>query len=223
MERAALLQEESTEREETSRVEGLVAPDGTEGMSLESATEIAAELGVEARYIAEAARSLQLERQLRSGGGLLGAPMSVDVVHSFPASISETDSSEFVDVLRRSTGHEGEVRQLLGAVEWATVGRITKTTVALRGAGNSSEVRVQADASGLAALTWIGTAALGGLAGLLGVSLVQPATTLGALGIVVVGISLGLVGARSIWSRVVHSIQGRALGLLDEVVRWVGG
>lgn len=223
VERAAALQDESNEASPRLETKELAHPDSDEGMTLQAVREIAAEVGVEPRFVEEAARSLQLRAQHSVSATVLGAPLRYDARGSFPQAPGGASLSQLVERIRAEMGHDGEAREILDSVEWATVGRMTKTTVALRDHDEGTDVQVRVDASGLAALTWVGSVGLGVLAGGAVASAVDPATTFGiatALGVGVGG-GIGLGMARAAWSRVGHSLQARARRLRDTVGRLV--
>lgn len=224
VERAAVLQEQSRDREAVVPREQLERPHLEEGMTLQAVQEIAAEVGVDPRFVEEAAQSLLLaKRSTGSEGVILGAPIGYEVVGVFPGLASEQARSQLIDEIRRSTGHEGEVREVLGAVEWATVGRVMKTTVAMRDVDGTTHVQVRVNASGLAAFTWVGSIGLGLLAGTGVVAVIDPITTLGLASILGAGGVLGVGTARAVWSRVGTSIWAGAQRLRDQVGEVLSG
>jgi len=224
VERATVLQEQSQDRETVLSSGQQERPRLKEGMTLQTIQEISAEVGVAPRFVEEAARSLLLDKgSAGSEGAILGAPVGYEVVGIFPGLASDQARSNLIDAIRRSTGHEGEVREVLGAVEWATVGRVTKTTVSIRDGDGTTDVQVRADASGLAAFTWVGSVGLGLLAGGVVAAVTDPMTTFGVASIMGAGGAVGVGAARAVWSRVGISIQAGAQRLRDEVGELLSG
>lgn len=219
VERAAALQDQSDDSSSAIQAHELEAPDSQEGMTLQAVREIAAEVGVEPRFVEEAARSLRLDERHAAASAVLGAPLRYDVRGSFSRQLADPTLSEAINLIRAQMGHGGEVREVLDSVEWSTVGRITKTTVALRDHDGETDVQVRVDASGLAALTWVGSIGLGVLAGGAIATVVDPATTLGVAATLGVAGSVGVGLARAAWSRIGRSLRARTQRLRDEVGR----
>lgn len=218
VERAAALQDQSDESSPGPKARELSAPASEEGMTLREVREIAAAVGVAPRFVEQAARSLRVGERHTISRAVLGASFRHEVRRAVPRQLNPSARSEVLDLIRVEMGHEGKVRELLDSVEWSTVGRTTTTTVALRDRDGETEVQVRMDASGLAAFTWLGSIGLGVLAGGAIVSVVDPATTLGVVGILGAGGGLGVGLARATWSRVGRLLRDRAQRLRDDVI-----
>lgn len=218
--RAIALQDRSVDIESDHVTQQLRDPTRREGLTLRTLREIAAEVGIDPRFVEEAALSLQYDAP-PSGPvtRLTGGPMRHEVGGTVQPLMTTSVRSELVDRLRRDTGHEGEVREVMDSVEWATVGRLTKTTVAIRNGEDATEVRVRVDGSGAAAFTWLGSIGVGVLASGIVAASIEPATTMGVVAMLGTGGGLGAGLARGVWSRVSRSIRERAERLRDELVR----
>ncbi|GEM_PF-1274557 len=191
-----------------------------EGMTLQSVKEIAAEVGLEPQFVEDAVRALRHEtRHASSRSSILGSPIRYATSATFSGRATDAVRSELIDLLRHDSGHEGEVHEVLNAVEYSTVGRVTKTTVSIGASDAATEVQVRVDASGLAALTGLGAIGGGLLSGIAMLAVADPATAFGTVSILAAGGALGLGAARAAWSRIGRSLQARGEGLRDEVGR----
>lgn len=218
--RAIALQDRSVGVESDHVTQQLQHPTRREGLTLRTIREIAVEVGIDPRFVEEAALSLKYEAP-PSGlvSRLTGGPMRHEAGGTVQPPLTTSVRSELVDRLRRDTGQEGEVREVMDSVEWATVGRPIKTTVAIRNGEDATEVRVRVDGSGTAAFTWLGSVGFGVLASGTVATSIEPATTMGLVAMLGIGGGLGAGLARGVWLRVSRSIRERAERLRDELVR----
>ena len=191
-----------------------------EGLTLQTLREIAVDVGLDPGFVEEAALSLRYDGP-PSGplNRLTGGPIRHEVGGTVQPPLTTSARSELMDRLRRDTGHEGEVREVMDSVEWATVGRLIKTTVAIRNAEDTTEVRVRVDASGAAAFTWLGSVGFGVLVGGAVATSIEPTTMMGLASMLGIGGGLGVGLARGVWARVSRSIRERAQQRRDELVR----
>lgn len=217
--RAIALQDQGVGLEFDHVPQQLQHPTRQEGVTLRTLREIAVDVGIDPRFVEEAALSLRYDAP-PSGpvSRLTGGPIRHEVGGTVQPPLTTSARSELVDRLRRDTGHEGEVREVMDSVEWATVGRLIKTTVAIRKGEDGTEVRVRMDASGAAAFTWLGSVGFGVLVGGIVATSIEPATTMGLLSMLGIGGGLGAGLARGVWARVSRSIRERAEKLRDELV-----
>lgn len=221
--RASELQDRAGEADGAPRLDGTVFPSPNEGLTLEAVREIAEGVGLESRFVDEAAASLPLDLKRSGLDRLMGGPIFQQVRSTLEGELAESARADFVDLIRQQAGHDGEVREVLGAVEWRSVGRMTRTTVALDPGEGSVTVRVREDASGLAAFTWIGSIAAGLVAGGIVIDTLQPASVLAVGAILAAGGLAGAGVARSIWSRATRGLRHRAERLRDEIGRFLRG
>lgn len=218
--RAIALQDQGVGLASDQVPQQLQHPTRQEGVTLRTLREIAVEVGIDPRFVEEAALSLRYDAP-PSGpvSRLTGGPIRHEVGGTVQPPLTTSARSELVDRLRRDTGHEGEVREVMDSVEWATVGRLIKTTVAIRTGEDGTDVRVRMDASGAAAFTWLGSVGFGVLVGGIVATSIEPATTMGLVSMLGIGGGLGAGLARGVWARVSRSIRERAEKLRDELVR----
>lgn len=90
---------------------------GGAGHSLAEIQQIAAEAGIDPDLVIQAAAALEAQR--RPGASiLLGAPTTFRFQRYVDGEVPESELGEIVRAIRRFTGQEGQVSQLLGSLEW---------------------------------------------------------------------------------------------------------
>ncbi len=190
------------------------------GMSLETIRDIAQEVGLEPRFIDRAAAAIA--RDVTVGKpGLLGGPLSHHLGDTFARSLTDGERTELLDVIRGVLRHEGVTNEVMGSLEWKTVGRMDQLTVTITSSDERVAVRVVSDASGLAALTWVGSIVTGLVVGGIVVSALQPASLLVAASILAAGGTAGVGVARAIWSATTGAFRRRAERLREEITRYL--
>ena len=189
----------------------------TDGLSLEAVRDIAQEVGLEPRFVDQAAASLALDPATK-GLKLLGGPRSHHVSDTFARTLTAAQQVELLDVIRGAVRHSGEVREVMGSLEWRTVGRMSQTTVTINSDDDSVAVRVFNDLSGIAVLTWVPAIVIGlGVGGIV-VDTLQP-SLLVTVSILGVAAAVGAGVARTIWSATTGFFRGRTERLRDEIAR----
>jgi hypothetical protein len=78
--------------------------------------EIAEEVGLETRFIDQAAASL-LRDPPGTGPGLLGGAVTYRVQDTFARTLTRAQQVELLDVVRGALQHQGEIRDVMGAAE----------------------------------------------------------------------------------------------------------
>ena len=188
-------------------------------MSLQVVRDIAEEVGLEARFIDQAAASV-LHDPPGKGPGLLGGAITHHVSDTFARTLTQSQNAELVDVIRKALRHPGEVRDVMGAVEWRSVGRTSSTTVTIHSQEESTSIRVFNDLSGLAAVIWIGPILTALICGSAIAAAVQP-TLMGALPILGGAALVGAGVARTIWSATRQYFRRRTDRLREEIASYL--
>lgn len=221
VQRASELQDQAGDLGAVAHLERPAVPSPATGLTLQAVREIADEVGLEPRFVEEAAASLAHDSERTGLSIVLGGPTQHQLRSTFRRRFAESERAELLDAVRRYAGHDGEIREVLGSVEWRSMGLVTGTTLAIDEGDDKIVIRVRADASGLAAFTWIGSIVAGLVAGGVAVGAVQPGSILGVAAIVGSGGAVGVGLARSLWSRAARRVQDRARRLQDEVGRFL--
>ena len=189
------------------------------GLPLQVVRDIAEEVGLHARFVDQAAASLLHDPPVR-GHGLLGGAITYLVADTFARSLTSVQRAELLDVIRGSLRHQGVVRDVMGSVEWSSVGRPTRTTVTVQSHDESVSIRVFTDLSGVAAMIWVVTIVSSlGVAGAI-VDSLQPSFA-AALPIFGIAGAVGVGLARTIWSATVRFFRRRTERLREEIASYL--
>ncbi len=187
---------------------------------MEAVRDIAGEVGLEPRFIDQAVASLAHDAAVKEFS-LLGGPLTHHLGDTFARTLTDAERIEVLDVIRGALKHQGAVNEVMGSLEWKTVGRMAQTTVTINSSDESVAVRVFGDLTGIAALTWVGSIAAGLAAGGIIVNSLQPDSLL--VGAAIVG-AWGAVGAgvaRTIWSATTRAFRRRSERLREEIARYL--
>ena len=120
---------------------------------------------------------------------------------------------------RRVLNHQGEMREVMGSLEWKTVGRVDQLSVTVNSTDESVSVRVFDDLSGVAALTWVASLTAGLVSAGIVVDSLQPDSMMVTASILGAGTTAGLGVARTIWSSASKAFRRRADRLREEISR----
>lgn len=192
----------------------------TSGLSLAEIQAIAREVGLDADKVARAAAALPTGGG-REGKGLLGGPVKYLYEAEVPGELAEGDMGRVLDTLRREVKHQGEAVDVLGALEWKSVGWTNQVHVTIAPRDGKTAVRILADRSATAVLATL-FPILGWLiaAGLTAGSLEAvglPAATIMGVGV------LGAAGTvRLLWRHTGRSLGRTLRGLMSGLTSEIG-
>ena len=192
----------------------------TAGLSLETVRDIAGEVGLERRFIDQAVASLAHDAAVKEFS-LLGGPLTHQLGDTFARTLTDAERIEVLDVVRGVLKHQGEVNEVMGSLEWKTVGRMAKTTVTISSSDEGVAVRVFGDLTGIAALTWVGSIATGLAVGGILVDSLQPDSLLVGAWILGAWGTVGFGVARTIWSATTRAFRRRTERLREEIARYL--
>ena len=188
---------------------------GSEGLSLQSVREIAAEIGIDPEFVNEADSALD-RNQGSTMAALAGGPVRHQSWSTYDRALSEEDVRQLIDRIRAASDRQGRVEASLGTVEWKSGGATSLAVTVTRHAAGT-DVRIMADRSGaLSPVIAIPTVASLAIAGII-VDGLQPGIG-GQLAILAGGIAGGLGVSRVIWRGMTTSFRQR-LGRVGASVR----
>ncbi|MDH5805783.1 MAG: hypothetical protein OEZ54_11450 [Gemmatimonadota bacterium] len=192
----------------------------SDGLTLETIQEIAKEVGLDPGAVSRAA-SLISQKPAGRWARIFGGTDKFQLEDSWTGSLDKEELGELLGTIRRITGHQGAVDEVLGALEWKTVGEVSQIAVSVSSRDGKTTVRIIGDRSAAGALTWVmpigGWLVVGGATG----GILAPDSFL--TGAVIFGTALagGLTTARILWknstmsfkeklNRLMHSIHEKA-------------
>lgn len=188
----ALILRRAMERQEDGAERG-------DGLALREVREIAREIGIDPDLVSEVAGQLPL-----TGGGAegrwLGEPMRYELRLSHDAPSTPEQLQDLMMQVRSITQQQGQVQEVLGALEWKAGADLDQVAVTARVRGNRTTVQIVADRSGAAAVSAIGFTALGLFAAAVTGSLVEPGL-IGGVALMTGGPAVGLLLGWATWKR----------------------
>ncbi len=200
-------------RAATLQEQGPDAPAQERSHTLTELEQVAVEVGIEPRYVAEAAAAVDAEPTAKRAP-LLGAPTSYQVGRIIEGEVPETEFGEMLDAIRRVTGRHGEVSRVLGAFEWKSGGLSGETYVAIAPRRGKTSIRLGGHYGAGAGVVYSVT-------GVIGAALVvgTSASTgspidLGTLAAVAGG---SYLAARTAWQVVAGRAERRLRKILEEI------
>jgi hypothetical protein len=191
-----------------------------DGLSLTEIQAVAHEVGLDPVVVEQAAALLRTG-DTSTLARVFGGPTTYELLHASEGEVPREEYGKVVEAIRRATSHQGDVTELLGSLEWKTVGEPSQIHVTVSPREGHTAVRVFADRGPAGLLTYL----LPGIAGLLAIgiggAILEPNTVVG-VGLLI-GASLGsaLVTGRTIWKATTarfRSRLGNLMGNLSQVV-----
>lgn len=188
-----------------------------EGLSLPMLADIADEIGVDREFVERAA--LALDSRTAAQSPIWGDPSVYECQLSSQRKYTPDELLRLIDVVRDSTQHQGSVQDVLGSLEWKTIGQVNEIAVIATSQEQGTSIRIIGDRGAAATLTW-GFSVAGGIvaAGITG-ALLSPDSLLVGIGILATGGTAGLGLGRALWARSTRKFQQRFMNLREELSR----
>jgi hypothetical protein len=176
--------------------------------SLESIQQIAEQVGIDPKFVADVAATLD---QPRGGSSLLGAPSGFRLTRRVegPQAI---DRASVLSTIRDHLPYgAGEMRAVGDGIEWHAGPADNKTVVAVAPSSDRTTIRVDVRQHGVKALAYIGGVSVGVLTG--GISIALWHAPGAAVAAAAIGASFA--GTRALWNRHVDGRRQLFRRLLD--------
>lgn len=175
---------------------------GGQGLTLEEIQSIAREAGIDPHAVSRAAALLGSKEWKEKKGladAIFGGPGTYHLDFEVQGRLPQEDYGRLLELIRRTLEHQGEASEVLGGVEWKTVGQLSAVNVNISPRGDSTSVQIVGDRSGAGAVTF--TFSMAGAAILVGAlgGTLQPDTAVGIVGLVGGLLGGGFVFARTLW------------------------
>lgn len=186
------------------------------GISLREIEGIAAEAGIDPRYVRQALAVALPAAEPGPLGRLVGMPFRLDARHSVPGELDRQELSAIIDALQFAAGRPGSAREVLGGVEWKAKDAFGSVQASVRRTGDDTRIHIEADRRETAAVLGILFPVAGFLAGTL------HAATAGAgapAALIILASSAGGFGvARVIWEAISRKWRRRVEEMMTKVI-----
>ena len=187
-----------------------------DGLALRDVREIAREIGIDPELVSEVAGQLPLT----SGGAegrWLGEPMRYELRLSHDAPSTPEQLQDLMMQVRSITQQQGQVQEVLGALEWKAGADLDQVAVTARVRGKRTTVQIVADRSGAAAVSAIGFTALGLFSAAVTGSVIEPGL-IGGVALMTGGSAVGALLGWATWKRGSRLFRAK-LARLSEGIR----
>ena len=177
-------------------------------------------MGLDPALVERAASVLSTAGESRAARVFVG-PDAYQLEYSASGEVPKEDFAKLVDAIRRATGHQGEATEVLGSLEWRTVGKVSQVNVTVSRREGQTHVRVIADRGGAAFLTYF-VSTVGWLIGM-GISgaVLEPSTAPAVIALVTGALGGAFVTARSLWKASTARFRSRLSNLMGGLTRAV--
>jgi len=189
-----------------------------DGVSLEDLRVIGEEIGVSTTRMEEAAVAVARKRERRPNW-LLGAPTVLNFERTVVGELPADSVPDILSVIRRATGRQGEANEVGGALEWNAKSEPIDRHLAVSTRGGRTTIRASANLSGLALMTYVPAAFVGGIGSIIG--FMQAANAGIAVGMIffVSVVPVLYLLLRTILGRMAASEGARLQQAVDELAR----
>ena len=191
---------------------------GGGGFSLEEIQSIAGEAGIDPRAVSRAAALLgatEWEERKGLAAAIFGGPGTHHLDFEIPGRLPPEEYGRLLELIRRTMEHQGEASEVLGGVEWKTVGQLSAVSVNISPRGRATSIQVVGDRAGAGALTF--TFPIAGAAILMGAlgGILQPESAVGIVGLAGGLLGSGFLFARTLWVSNGKKFHSRLTRLMD--------
>jgi len=174
---------------------------------------VAVEVGIDPRYVAEAAAAVDAEPTTKRAP-LLGAPTTYQVSRFVEGQVAEADFAELLDSIRQVTASHGEVNRVLGALEWKGTGPRGETHVTISPRQGQTALRIGGRYGRGAGLVYVVFATIG--AGLIAGTSIATGSPIDVGTVAAVGAG-SYLAARTAWQVLAAKTERRLRKVLEEV------
>lgn len=184
--------------------------------SLESIQQIAQQVGIDPRVVADVAANLGTTA---GGSSFFGAPSAYRASRRLPRTAAPIDHAAVLATIRDHLPSAGEAREVGDGIEWHSGPADNKTVVAISPAVDGVMLRIDVRQQGPKVGTYLGAGTVGLLAGVVSVGILSGPGV--AVGLGVLGVSFA--GARALWNRHAENRQRRLQRLSDALADQLAG
>jgi hypothetical protein len=220
----ALILKKASEIQESSR--NVPESRSGHGLSLEEIQAIAREVGIEPEAVSRAAGLLGAsawDERKGLAAAIFGGPGTYHLGLEVSGRLAPEDYGRILEVIRRTMEHQGEASEVMGGLEWKTVGDLSAVSVNISPRGEATSIQVVGDRGGAGAVTFVfpvaGSAILMGALG----GILSPESAAGIAAVVGGCLGSGYLFARTLWARSAKKFQRRLSALMESLTGAVEG
>ena len=191
-----------------------------DGLTLQDIRAVASEMGLHPASVERAAALLPAAAE-GTLARVFGGPSLYQMEYTATGEISKVGLPRVVDAIRRVTGHQGNVTEVLGSLEWQTVAEVSQIHVTVSPREGQTAVRVLANRGSTGVLTYLGP----GLAGFLSIAIIgaitEPTTVVGITSLMGGCLGGAFLISRTIFKSTTKRFRSKLRDLMDATSRAV--
>lgn len=192
----------------------------TGGLTLDEIQSIATEAGIDPEAVTRAASimgALEWDEKVSLVSAIFGGPSKFHLDCEIPGRLPPEEMGRILEHIRRAAEHQGEASEVLGGVEWKTVGELSAINVNISPRGDSTSVQIVGDRNAAGALSFVfPMMASAILVGALGASF-EPTSAAGIISLVTGTLGAGFLTARTIFVTGSRKFRKKLTHLMDAV------
>lgn len=192
----------------------------TGGLTLDEIRSIANEAGIDPEAVTRAASimgAMGWDEKTTLVSAIFGGPSKFHLDCEIPGRIPPEEMGRILEHIRRAAEHQGEASEVLGGVEWKTVGEMSAINVNISPRGDSTSVQIVGNRDSAGALSFVfpmmGAAILVGALG----ATFEPTSAAGIISLVGGTLGAGFLTARTIFVTGSRKFRKRLTHLMDTV------
>jgi len=144
-------------------------------------------------------------------------PGNANLDCEIPGILPPEEMGRILEEIRRAAEHQGAASEVLGGMEWKTVGELSAVNVNISPRGKSTSIQIVGNRGPAAGITFIfPMMGAGVLVGILGATF-EPTSAVGIVSLVAGTLGTGFLTARTIWSSTSKKFRARLTRLMDRV------
>lgn len=191
-----------------------------DGLTLKEIRAVAAEMGLDPAVIERAAASM-LSVEESTAAKVLGGPSLYQMEYTATGEISREGLTRVVHAVRRVTGNQGKVTEVLGSLEWESVGETSQIHVTVTPRDGQTTLRVLANRRATGVILYMVPGTVGLLSiGIIG-GIIEPTTFAGVASIVAGCLGGAFLTSRTIFKTTAGRFQSKLRDLMSATSRAV--
>jgi hypothetical protein len=218
----ALILRKAAEIQESPRDGGTV---GGGSFTLEEIQSIAGEAGIDPQAVSRAAALLgPMRGEGRRGRieAIIGGRAAYHREFEVEGHLPPEEMGRLLQVIRKEAAHQGTAAEVLGGVEWKTVGEVSSLSINITPREGATSIQIVGDRGGAAFVTvlfsLLGPAFASGVLG----SILEPTTAAGIVTMVGGLFTGGILVGRTLWVRSSRSFRRKLDRILERLADEVG-
>lgn len=200
---------------DASELQAAAGSEQTKGLSETELHEIAAELGIEPRYVEAALAAYQQNDGAKEGYHILGGPTAIDLERVVEGEVTADQWDELTTSMSRTFNIVGQATQVGRSLQWTAQNRFQQVHVSLKPQDGKTKIRIFAKYTRLALLTHLPLTILAMQGFALPLAAGWSAFNVLLMGMLIVGIVHFIL--RFAFSRVAAHKQEQAEAVLQEI------